>query len=292
MIAQKITVLVLPLMVALSCSRATTEGRASSSTPGSGQRDLREMVARAKAGTVSVLLNLEIPQGGAPPAHLTLVNGSGVAVSPDRVLTCDHVIFPPATAFPPGTTILSVSITKDSEWSENSTQQRTFPASLRQHDGQHDLALLDVAGLGATPLSLAAADDVDVGDDVFFIGHPADAAVFSPAVGTAIIAAKEVTANGNRVFRLDGSVNHGNSGGALISRATGRLAGIVNAKAGGFTADLQLFLNRRPTASISIGGDDPIALVKQTLTEMEKNLQLGIGYAIRVDEIQAFLARN
>ena len=247
---------------------------------GSRLPELRYQVAQAKASTVAVAFSGQVAQDGRPTVLQNIVVGSGVAVAHDRVLTCAHVVGPLAPN-------VSITVARDAALERLGDAAVFFPASIVNRDTEHDLALLSVPGLDADPVAIGSPGDVDVGDDVFFIGHPSVAGI-APALGTAVVAAKEFV-RGDRVFRLDGSVNSGNRGGALVSRLTGKLVGIINAKAGGLTGELKLFRDTNPSVALSIGGYDPIAVLRATLTEMERNLQLGIGYAIRVEEVGPFL---
>ena len=49
------------------------------------------------------------------------------------------------------------------------------------------------------------------------------------------------------------------------------------------------FLNNiqaaKPGASIAIGGIDPVKVMQQMIKEMKENLNLGIGYAVEIDQV-------
>ena len=60
---------------------------------------------------------------------------------------------------------------------------------------------------------------------------------------------------------------------------------MVNAKHGSLSTFLKQVKNAQPGASMSIGGIDPIRVIQQLISEMQKNLNLGIGYAIPTDHI-------
>ena len=88
----------------------------------------------------------------------------------------------------------------------------------------------------------------------------------------------------NPASRIDASVNHGNSGGPLFN-SVGELVGVVNAKHGSLSNFLQQVQNATPGASVSIVGINPIQVIQQLIGEMQRNLNLGIGYAIPTDHI-------
>ena len=67
----------------------------------------------------------------------------------------------------------------------------------------------------------------------------------------------------------------------------GNVVGIVNAKHGGIDAMLENLLNSNLGASgVFINGVDPNAVFREILIGMKKNLNLGIGYAIKTEEIK------
>jgi S1-C subfamily serine protease len=96
------------------------------------------------------------------------------------------------------------------------------------------------------------------------------------------------------IYRLDGSVNHGNSGGALLSHGSGptRLLGVVNAKLGGISKNLTDALANPVQGYIGNGGPNVLEIQRQVIREMDQNLQLGIGLAIRANEVRAFLGKS
>ena len=86
-------------------------------------------------------------------------------------------------------------------------------------------------------------------------------------------------------MRIDASVNHGNGGGPLFD-LSGSQIGVVNAKHGSLSAFLDQIKQAQPMAMISIGGIDPVKAIQALIIEMEKNLNLGIGYAVPTDSIR------
>ena len=80
-------------------------------------------------------------------------------------------------------------------------------------------------------------------------------------------------------LRIDASVNHGNSGGPLFN-VNGEQIGVVNAKHGSLSAFLTQVQAARPGAAIVVGGINPVEVLQRLIEEMQRNLNLGIGYAI------------
>src|SRR6185436_19186901 len=87
-------------------------------------------------------------------------------------------------------------------------------------------------------------------------------------------------ASETRLLKLDASINKGNSGGPVVRISTGKVIGLASLKEGSLQERLQKLMREKPTASISIGGNDPIELIKFIVQDMETNLQLGLGYAV------------
>ena len=60
-------------------------------------------------------------------------------------------------------------------------------------------------------------------------------------------------------------------------------------RAGAVSQGLKIIQNGHPGASISLGGFDPVKAEQQMIKEMDENLQLGIGFAVRTHEVRMFL---
>jgi hypothetical protein len=75
----------------------------------------------------------------------------------------------------------------------------------------------------------------------------------------------------------------------------GELIGIINAKHGELSGYLKQIceLPEDRNVSISIGGVDPVQALQKVAAEMRQNMNLSIGYAIRIDLItQTDIALN
>jgi Do/DeqQ family serine protease len=104
---------------------------------------------------------------------------------------------------------------------------RTFTATLVGSDKPSDLALLRIEAANLRPLTLGDSDAVQVGDVVLAIGNPLN---IGQTVTMGIISAKgRATGVGDGSYedflQTDAPINHGNSGGALVS-TKGELIGI------------------------------------------------------------------
>lgn len=137
--------------------------------------------------------------------------GSGVIVSPDGyILTNHHVI--------DGAEEITVEM----------TDERTFSARLVGSDPPSDLAVLKIDQNNLPVLTMGDSDRARVGDMVLAIGNPLG---LEQTVTAGIVSAKgRSTGLSDGSFedfiQTDAPINQGNSGGALISAATGELIGI------------------------------------------------------------------
>ena len=136
--------------------------------------------------------------------------GSGVVVTADGyILTNNHVI------------------DSADDIQVEFTDGRTAKAKLVGADKPSDLALLKVEQTGLATLPLGNSDAVQVGDVVLAVGNPLG---IGQTVTMGIVSAKgRSTGSGDGSYedflQTDAPINHGNSGGALVS-TRGELVGI------------------------------------------------------------------
>ena len=151
---------------------------------------------------------------------------------------------------------------------------------------------------------LEAKDDesVAIGSEVCFLGfqfEQPNLAIHRGLVSSAF------AKTGVRYIQIDGSVNHGNSGGPLIDISDGKVLGIVTRKATGLTRDFEdldavlqrnIELLSRSAGGVLIGGIDPIAttrMVQEQIRVIARNIgrsaNVGIGYAYHIAEVRSAL---
>ncbi|NLU83369.1 MarP family serine protease [Rhodococcus sp. HNM0569] len=150
-------------------------------------------------------------QGLAPSCQRAL-EGSGFVYAPGRVMTNAHVV-----AGTSGVTVES-----------NGT---AYDATVVLFDPAVDVAVLDVPGLGAAPLSFAP-DRAMTGDDAVVLGFPGG----GPYTASAARVRETLNLNGPDIYRtgnvqrevytVRGSIRQGNSGGPLVS-PDGEVLGVV-----------------------------------------------------------------
>ena len=139
-------------------------------------------------------------------------------------------------------------------------------------DLQRDIALLEFPQTIGRPVNFSNSNSCAVGNGVFIVGFPM-------GITEQVLFGAHIASVTPTHLRVDASVNHGNSGGPLFN-LSGEQIGVVNAKHGSLSAYLTRLMNAQPVAMISIGGVDPVQSIQILIAEMQKNLNLGIGYAV------------
>lgn len=142
----------------------------------------------------------------------TLDVGSGVVISSDGyIVTNAHVVM--------GTDQLKVVLPDGSE----------RPAVLIGHDFPfNDIAVLQVAPVGLTPIEVGDSERLRPGETVIAIGNPLGELFGSVTAGVVSGLNRSRVLNGIRhddLIQLDAPVNSGNSGGALVN-LTGQFVGM------------------------------------------------------------------
>lgn len=211
-----------------------------------------------------------------------------------KIVTCHHVINPR------GTHIRKVEVVLSGRPYEIPT------ADIKMIESA-DIAILDASKTDMPHLlglTLGTFSDAEEGDDLLVCGFPLGEAIFTTHKG--IISSKArfqfqdppITVD---CFKLDASINVGNSGGPCYGVEAGKVIGIVSAKAP-VSASLSYQIGQqieKAKADLSkrggkvlIGGVDPIELsinVADVLYRaVEETRQLGIGYAISVNYLKGF----
>jgi S1-C subfamily serine protease len=201
----------------------------------------------------------------------TVSSGTGVIIGTGNlVLTCAHCIMPNMTTV-----------------ARFSGENNGFVGSIALNDDRADIALIEFQQQIGSPAPIRTSSSLMIGHEAFAVGFPNN--IDKITALSANIAGFEPY-SGFESIRIDASINHGNSGGPLFN-AAGEVTGIVNAKHGSLSNFLQQISQAQPTAMVSIAGIDPIKTIQQLISEMQRNLNLGIGYAIPTDHIATLDAR-
>jgi len=189
--------------------------------------------------------------------------GTGSIISNGKiVLTCEHCIVQGAQMAVANPTVPGQALL----------------GSVIFSDTAADIALLEFQQPIGPAVTLVDSSSCAVGNGAFVIGFPM-------GVTEKTLLAAHIASITNTGLRIDASVNHGNSGGPLFNMQ-GEQIGVVNAKHGSLSQLLTQIKNTQPGAMMSIGGIDPVKAIQGLIGEMQKNLNLGIGYAIKTADIK------
>lgn len=196
----------------------------------------------------------------------TISSGTGTIIGNGKlVITCAHCIL------------------ENSEIVVRFSGQPTgIRAKLKNINRNLDIAILEFEHVIGQAVSIEDSNTVKIGNEAFVVGFPNN--INKITALSANIAGFEK--NGEyELIRIDCSINHGNSGGPLFNR-NGDLIGVINAKHGSLSDFLiQVQSAGQGGVMMSIGGIDPVKTLQQLIKEMQKNLNLGIGYAIPINVV-------
>ncbi len=246
---------------------------------------LSDVASRARESSVGVFVDVGVAPVGANgiPALRTVPNGSGVVVGRHLVITAAHVVAGAAAGH--------IWIGLDARWSEG--EPEVLPAKVVASDDVLDLALLDVEGLKAPSVEIAAPSALRLGDDLFLLGRPLGG---PPILGRGIVSSLRLTqpakAQQVKLIGIDGPVVSGSSGGGVFRVKDGRLVGIVTQKAGRLSDELEALTRSTGGAEIVAGGVGIVGTQKQALAEMRRLFSAGYGWAVDAEHVRALLGRK
>lgn len=150
-----------------------------------------------------------------------------------------------------------------------------------QLDVNLDLAIFPLTHSNPS-VKVRSSKSLKVGNECFLVGYPLD--INQKNAAHVYISSFTKDQNSTDLIRLDTSVNKGNSGGPLFNYDC-ELVGIINAKHGGVSKILQSVVNHKSSGQVLISGVNPVATMQQMIAEMDYYMNLGIGYAIEIDQI-------
>ena len=198
-------------------------------------------------------------------------------MTPDVVVTCDHVVVRPTLTssglftrqFSNNVEVQTETVRQSATIISSATDTKPF---------FYDYALLRVQRPGTASLPLANYKSVAAGENVLILGYPlqSDHIVATRAM---VASTTRMPSHQNRIVsmdivELDGAVNKGNSGGPAISSATGRVVGIVSVRYGNLTRLVEQFRQQQPGRPTWTDGLLDIFEVTDTF------LNPGLGYAV------------
>ncbi|MFE7065012.1 serine protease [Sutcliffiella sp. NPDC057660] len=193
-------------------------------------------------------------------------SGTGVLVGEgNKVVTCSHCLLP--------------NLKNGVRFSGSNNFQL---GNIIFNDPVKDIAILEFSQPLGKGVVIRNSDNIKIGKEAFVVGFPSK--IMEITALFAHVAGFSPTNNGFDLIRIDSSVNHGNSGGPLFNHE-GELIGIVNAKHGSLSAFLREVQQAQATGAIFVGSLDPVKAIQELIKEMQQNLNLGIGYAIPINEV-------
>lgn len=238
--------------------------------------------------------------------HLVCLRGERRVASGTGFFAHGHLITNFHVANIPGDTLIWIRRDGDED---HRTQGMVLRADewlgrIRRASEEHsyDYAILEMAELKGRSdvheFSLGQAAPLKIGMPIAFLGFPLEHMNVTCHAG--IISAFRKSGVTDFV-QIDASVNSSNSGGPLFNPQTGEVVGIVSRKATGLSTIIRELRDaidaniRQLSASkggVFISGIDPLegAIVSQnqlkiTLAEIERQANVGIGYAVDVKHI-------
>jgi formylglycine-generating enzyme required for sulfatase activity len=137
--------------------------------------------------------------------------GTGFVINPNGyLLTCAHVVS--------GSGKITVTM-----------GAKTWDAAVLRVDEIHDLALIQIAEKGLTPLALGDSNAVEVGQEARAFGFPLSDLLGQDIKVTRGSVSGVSMRDAQKVIQFDAAVNPGNSGGPLVNEK-GEAIGIINSK--------------------------------------------------------------
>jgi Trypsin-like peptidase domain len=182
-------------------------------------------------------------------------------------------------------------------------QATELPQRLKTGSGEqsYDYAVLDLPEIvekAGWSFMLRKPSGRKIGEPIALLGFPLEHDNLSCSDG---VISSFYESGVARIIQIDASVNAGNSGGPLLDHHTGAVWGVVTRKATGLTrifAELKIavrsnlqFLQQAKTV-VRVGGLDVVKGIRSSQTQMfhvldeiERQANVGIGYAVSIEHI-------
>ena len=222
-------------------------------------------------------------------------SGSGFFVGEEYVVTCFHVValkavqgnninwklYPDLQVVTPSGEIIDGSVTSVPTQADASPLMQDFALVKLKNKPSKSFATVSLASENEMP---------NVGDDVVFSGYP----LATPGMVTHRGMISGYDESRSLIF-VQGPVNKGNSGGALLN-AKGHVIGIVSMREGGISQglqQLQAYIDQTSShGSVQLMGVDPLQATKAIIQTLDQFISTGIGYARSIRYVQEYVAKN
>lgn len=190
---------------------------------------LSERIKKVRSSIVAIGFN--------PAPNKITITGSGFCVSNDgKILTAAHIY----NQIPPQFQDKLVGMAMTKQELNGLEHYAWLPISLIKKDDKADAALFQIKDYEKTllkPLELGDSDDVEVGQEAYFIGFPYAGQLINDGFGITLIAGETIISNVKRDgidnthpinwFIVDAISNPGNSGCPLIDVESNKVIGIM-----------------------------------------------------------------
>lgn len=204
--------------------------------------------------------------------------GTGFFINPDGyVATAKHV----------------VDAVGEKEIFVKTSDNKEYKASLVKADEKSDIAILKIKDKSPAYVQLGYYDNLEVGEEIGFIGFSLNTGITSQLVHQGVVSAKGVNAYGSKIFTVNAFVNKGNSGGPVFSAKTGRVLGIISGRQRDVSSEKFIALPPNYQSGLTLGNIDPLKLNIQLFNETLKIVgdvsQVGIGIIYSADELRKMM---
>jgi S1-C subfamily serine protease len=249
-------------------------------TPSSSMKDMKDVISRSRAATTQI----SSATGNS--------KGTGFLIGRRHVVTCFHVI----GRFAQNGGHIQWEIFKDikvklSTGEELSGKVVSIPSQQSLDPLIRDFAIVELQQdipnqIFASVLEVVA-PVLEVGDEVYFSGYP----LATPAMVThkGMISGFDPKSS---IICVQGSINKGNSGGALCD-ASGRVIGVVSMREGGIAVglnELNAYIeSTSKQGSITLMDVDPLQAIRAVSRTLDTYISTGIGYAHSATALKEYL---
>lgn len=171
---------------------------------------------------------------------------------------------------------------------------KSLRAELVSVDESSDMAILKTDIGNSSFVNLGYYPNLEVGDEIGFIGFFSNGTTVIPLVHRGVISAKGIEKNDAKIFTINAFVNKGNSGGPVFSIKTGRVIGVLSARQRDVSSDKFISLPSNYTSGLNLSGIDPLKfnvdLYNKTLKVVGDVSQVGVGIVYSTDIIRDLLS--